>query len=377
MIMTKHLLFAFVGSSLVCGCTLVPGTEPIPKPSTTTTVEITAQWQVAPDRAVGEMAAASAGDEGAIAYAESEGHTADGFTQTRIKLQRLDSTGAIRGAAVELGVIPFEGASRITLASDGVRYIACWNGDDDKIDCATVPVGEGDASPALSTDGRWPSLAYGPGGWALAHGIAQGVVVVHLNNDGSAAGNAALIDTVGTQETPVFLSATESGFILMGKSDDSAHVQVVDNALSSVALPIDLGLNFWFHAAMAVSGTTVAVFLGKPYGGYLVILDQAAVLMGVEFDNIDFGKEGMNAALGPDGTSFGMLSADGHFGLHYGLIDGVGSSQPSEVEVNMEGPNYDRGSLAILNIKGEQFLAATGGRWQLGGSVVVARVRRQ
>src|SRR5690242_19043243 len=107
--MNKPFLFAFSAASLLCACTPVPAKDADPQPAQATSVEVVSQWQLPSDGAAGEMVATAAGDEGAMAYAESEGWTdQDGYTQTRLKLQRFDSTGAKRGAAVELGVLPSE-----------------------------------------------------------------------------------------------------------------------------------------------------------------------------------------------------------------------------------------------------------------------------
>ena len=106
-------LLASSALTLLAACSSAPADDskatpaPVPevKEPTTTTMEITAQWQANPDAAFGEIPAASSGDDGAIAYAESTGWTDQTFTETWIMLQRLDNTGAMQGPAIELGVL--------------------------------------------------------------------------------------------------------------------------------------------------------------------------------------------------------------------------------------------------------------------------------
>ena len=362
--------FALTALTVFPACSGPPTNEPDTTKPTTTTIDVTAQWPAPADGAFGEIAVASAGNEGAIAYAAVED------SKTRIMLQRLDHAGAMNGSTIELGVLALDKASRITLASDGIQYIACWAGHDETIACATAPVAEGNASPGLSMAGRWPSIAYGSGGWALGYGIAEQLAVVHLANDGTIKGEPALFAASGGADPEVILKATESGFALLGESAEKMHVFSLDKQLLSISAPIDLGRSSWFHAAMATSGTNIGVTVGKPYGSVLFVLDGKTITGGHEFDE-GGDKTGANTAIGADGDSFGIFSADFNVGLHYGLIEEAGLFPPSEIDINGTDASFFRGSLAILQLKEASFVAASQGAYSSGGKIVIARVQRR
>ena len=154
------------------------------------------------------------------------------------------------------------------------------------------------------------------------------------------------------------------------------HLHFFDNTLSQLASPLDLGQMYWFHGALAASGTKMAVSLGYPYEGRLILLDNETITETRSFI-AQAGKTGLNATLGVDGSSFGMLSADTDFGLHYGLVDEEGPSTPKAGTLDAETGVYASGALAILKVQGETFLVATQGLWKQGGKLVVALARRK
>jgi hypothetical protein len=322
------------------------------------------------------LASASAGDEGAIAYAELEALDDGGsFTRTRIKLQRLDGMGATRGSAVDLGVVESDRLSGLTLATDGKRYIACW-ADDAQIACARAPVGQGTASPGQSMAGVSPSLAYSSGTWALAYGVPGSLAIVPLASDGIASGTPVLFES---GEDPYFnplilLAATNPGFVLVG--GDNVLVRPLDFAFSPIANPIDLGVTPWAYGAIAASETSVAVSLAKPYGSNLFLFND-----GVLTDTQPFGgggKLGLRVALTTEETSFGMLmpnfQPNGGGGdplLYQRIEEGVpalAQAQEADFGLLREGPR------PLLWLKDDVFLAAT--QSFPGEEIVVARVHR-
>ncbi|MEO5728994.1 MAG: hypothetical protein ABI134_19780 [Byssovorax sp.] len=85
--------------------------------------------------------------------------------------------------------------------------------------CATVPLGEGSASPALAVAaGLSPALAHGPGGFALAYSLPGHVVAVHLASDGTVAGLPATIAAKDSASDMVLLASTKLGFALVRES---------------------------------------------------------------------------------------------------------------------------------------------------------------
>ena len=100
---------------------------------------------------MGQLAAASAGDEGAIVYTESDEADNNGVVRNLVVLQRLDAMGAASGPPVELDIVESKGYGlpALTVATDGSRYLACWEREG-SIVCAGVPVGEGSALSVLT-----------------------------------------------------------------------------------------------------------------------------------------------------------------------------------------------------------------------------------
>lgn len=341
--------------------------------------EITATWKAAPGRSFIALASATAGAEGAIAYAEVT-DSAGSSTQARIKLQRLDSAGATRGDAVELGAMASGTLSGLTLASDGSQYIACWGDEDSsQISCATVSAGQGSASPALSMAGRAPALAYNAGTWALAYGTPGHLAVVKLTSDGLAAGSPAWFDA---GEEPSFgmiplLAPTKLGFVLAGGRDVRVHQ--LDFAFAEVAAPVDLGVETWTFAAIATNESKVAISLASPAGGSDVFfLDGVTLLDKQPFDG--GGTSGLRVALAAEGASFGMLSAsaddfsaenDGAFRYHT-LTPGA----VPEVAylLSADHRNYLHAPGVLLRLKDEMFLAVT--QSNAGEEIVVARTHQ-
>lgn len=337
--------------------------------------ETTARWEAPPDGAFGALASASANDEGAIAYAELQAPDGAGsFAQTRIKLQRLDSAGALRGPSIELGVVESDNVSGLTLAGDGDRYIACWAADG-QIDCATAPAGEGSASPGQSLPGASPSLAYSSGAWALAHGVSGQIAVVRLASNGMAVGSPVMFEA---GEDAYFnllplLAPSPLGFVLVG--GDEVRVRTLDFAFSTIGDAVDLGVSPWAYGAVAASGAKIAIHLSEPYGSKLFLVQDGTVT-----DTLPFGgggKPGVRAVLTEEGASFGMLAPDvdasGYDGgeLVYRMIEPGGAA----ISERMQGVDFSvdgHDPRALLRLKGDVLVASIVQRRE----VVVARIHR-
>jgi hypothetical protein len=372
-----HLLLASSTLALLSACTSPvdspPGNDPQPTgddPAPTTSPGNTMTLQAPQGWTLGALAAASAGDEGAIAYAESDGGDADGVVKTLLKLQRLDVTGAARGAAVELGSVSSVYRPTLTLAAGGSDYLACWE-IQSQITCSTVPVSAGPAAAALSAVGVNPSLAYGSGAWALAYGVPGHLAVQRVAGDGSATGALALFDATGDTPPMALLAATKEGFVLAG-GDDDMRVYRLSGALAPEGDPVDLGASFWMRAALAASETSVAVSVSKPYGSRLFVLNQDSAITSTHELSGGY-KEGMNVALAANGATFEMLSADDEEGINYNAVAGE-KVTASETALKADHGRYTDGALALLRVHGELLLAATQG-W-LGQELIVTRVHQ-
>ncbi|MFT3776611.1 MAG: hypothetical protein QM820_65565 [Minicystis sp.] len=330
------------------------------------TTELRASWKPTPGWALRALAAASTGKEAAVAYAEENA----GGTQTVLKLQRLDGAGAVRGPAIDLGDTSLGVYDRLTLATDGDSYLACWGGDDVQITCAVAPVGEGPASAALSVAGAGPSLVYGSGSFALAYALPGQLAVTRVAGDGSAVGPTATFDAPAIEGMSgrALLAARKDGFVLAG--GDNVRVHTLDSALSPVGDPIDLGVLLWMHAAIAASDTDAVVSLAKPYGGLVFVVADGAVKSPPEL--VGGYKGGLNTAVIADGDAYGFLSADDESGLHYSTIVHGSLIEAKETLVPEHG-RFDQGYLALVRVQGETLFVATPG---FENGIVVARVQR-
>src|SRR5690242_1690599 len=111
----NRLSFLLASSTitLVAGCTaqVAPETSapdasrPDETPGPDYTATTTATLTPASGRTFGQLVAASAGDEGAIVYTESDEPDNDGVVRNLVVLQRLDATGAVSGPPVELDIV--------------------------------------------------------------------------------------------------------------------------------------------------------------------------------------------------------------------------------------------------------------------------------
>jgi len=376
-----RLLLASSTTALLAACTtpvapLPKATPPeeIPGPSYTATT--TATWVPTTGRTFQSIAAASAGDEGAVAYTESEDPTEDGVVRSHILLQLLDATGARSGPPIDLAIVELNDWARpsLALASDGKRYLACWQREA-SIACAGMAVGGGPVFAALSVEGSGPALAYGAGTFALAYARQEQVAVVRVASDGSAAGSPASFDTGAGSLPRAFLAASESGFALVSGdlgSLGNTLVQRLDGDLAPAGDPIDLGVPFWFRGAVAAYGTNVAIGLPVPYGGKVATLDGDTVTHVHAFTA--GGKLGMNVGLLAGAGSFDMLSTYdvAKPGLRYRTLQG-GEVITAEQALMTE-HDFDGSALALLRLHGDLFLAATGG--VPSEEIMVARVHR-
>ncbi len=108
------------------------------------------------------------------------------------------------------------------------------------------------------------------------------LAVQRVASDGSASGAPAMFATGADEEPTPFLAASRLGFLLAGEANgDGAnggdvYVRQLSSTLAPIADPVDLGMRFWFHGAIAASETSVAVNVAKPYGAMLFVLDLAS-----------------------------------------------------------------------------------------------------
>ena len=371
-----RLLLASSTLALLPACTepSPPVTPPLANPAPPGKPGLTASWKPGAGLGFSLLAATSAGEEGAIAYREYDGMTDPANPRSRVMLQRLDASGIVRGPVVEMSGMDSPTLGSLTLASDGSKYLACWE-QAGQTSCATAPVGEGPATAALTVVGSSPALAHGPAGFALAYGVSGHVAFARLSSDGAILGAPVLIAVDTDPTAPLHLAANKGGFgLLRGWVDQEAaatHMHALDSTFAPVGEPLDLGNPFARRGVLVSAGTGFAVSISTPYAGHVLLVDGGSITHAHDFDGGY--KVGLNVALAMDGTSLGVLSADDEMGIRYRMIDGDAVKSPTDVEEGELG-RFDDGSLAALALHGDMFVAATGG--YPDEALVVARVAR-
>lgn len=351
--------------------TTTPPPDGSPPPGTS---DLTATWKGALDHTLSNLVMASAGSEVAVAYSDWDAQDDKGLVRTTLQLRRLGPTGVVtQGSSVELGKVESTAPAKLTLATDGSQYLACWE-DGSQIACGLLGAGKGAVQPALSVVGDSPSLAHDAKGFALAYRTPGHVGLVRVASDGSAEGKPTLFDappeTVG-YEAANFLTASDHGFLLVSGAEKMT-ARPLDSAFAPTKAPLDLGVSYWFHGVIAASGGRVAVSLSKPYGGNLFLFEGGALTSSQEV--VGGGKTGIANALTADGSSgsFTMIAADdSEGGFDFSSIVG---GQVIAREQNQEQNRYDEGSVALLPVPGGLLFAATAG--VPNQEIIVARLAR-
>lgn len=255
-----RLLLASSTLALLPAC-MEPVTPPLANPAPPGKPGLTATWKPAPGVGFSQLAATSAGEEGAIAYREYDRTTDPANPRSRVMLQRLDASGIVKGPVVEMSSTDSPTLDSLALASDGSKYLACWE-QAGQTSCATAPVGEGPATAALTVAGSSPALAHGPAGFALAYGVSGHVAFARLSSDGLLLGAPVLVAVDTDAAAPLQLAANKGGFALLrGWVDQEAaatHLHALDSAFAPVGEPLDLGNPFARRGVLVSAGTGFA-----------------------------------------------------------------------------------------------------------------------
>lgn len=337
-------------------------------------------WKAAPELVFGKMALASAGHDAALAYVESTVPAGNGLIASVIRLQRLDAAGGRRGAAIELGQVTASSAPRLTIASDGTHYLACW--DDAtavKISCALAPVAQGPSLPVLSLAGLWPSLVHSAGAWTLAYGVPGNVAVAHVAGEGSLIGPATLFPVEQPAPPKALIAATTDGFALLSaptlESGEDVYVHRLNSAFAPLGAPIDLGVKLWLRDALAiaVNGARIVVSVPEPYGSHQFFIDDGAITLTLPLS--EGSKMGPDVALTVDGASFGRLAQNDNYGplLYTTFAGDQPISAPQEPESDHAVKFYES-NFAVLPIDGKLVFASTFG--PQNKEIIVAGVHR-
>jgi hypothetical protein len=317
----------------------------IPAACTTPTTASGAEWKAASGEHFWGLRAAWGGKEAAIAYAESTGST--GWA---IKLQRLTEAGAASGAVVSLGVsLAMATAGPVVgLATDGNRYMACWDqantGSD--VACAVVPVGMGGATPGFSGPGDSPTIAVGTAGWALAYGSNGKIVAQALGNDGKASGASV---NVGAQQPPSpNIVATTAGFAVVGGGYTLYRLDAMLHSVGS-AVPVGSGSS---PLGVAAAGDTVGVAWADSMQDSFVAIAANTPSTTVAADD-GMGGTYSHVAAAAGKSTFAVVWSDVGGTIGYRAVDATGTLLGSVQHVMMTA--WDDNPVAVTGV-GDGFL---------------------
>jgi hypothetical protein len=295
------------------------------------------------------------GAEAGLAYAESSG----GGTAWSVLLQRLGPDGQASGAAVTVGMstVSFPGP-HIAVATDGMRYVVCWESTATQLLCGVVPVGQGDATSGLSLNAGRPAVAYGRAGFLL---VAQGqntVLGVFLDDTAEAAGPPANISqqtgtepqVVATPSGYAVATATAGGPLEILRLPPTLQVGSPITAASSVRGPT-LGL--------AGSGEALAVVYGEDSQVSAQVITGSTASAKAKVDKA--GAQGIYSYVGaaggdPHNPSFAVTWSAFEGTIGYRALDGSGTPQGSPVDVTQVGWDDNPHAIAAL---ADAFLIAT------------------
>ncbi|RYE89585.1 MAG: hypothetical protein EOO75_11560 [Myxococcales bacterium] len=212
------------------------------------------------------------------------------------------------------------GRAHASLASDGQRYVACWDTAGSppttppgfRAVCVAVPVGGGAVTPLLSESGSGPTVAAGSQGMAVAYRPASGAIIVrYLDPDSGVAPRELPVTEpeMVFQDAPrALLAATAGGFAVVTPA--ASHFHRLDHGLEVIAGPVDLDPSIDFdwggRPVIAALGDVVAVSVRLAYGNHLYVVDEHdQVKPTIRYSG--GGKLGTDIALVAEATTFGAF----------------------------------------------------------------------
>jgi hypothetical protein len=158
----------------------------------------------APGQRFSSIRLAARGDKVALVYAESTGPST-----WQVKLQHLDLAGEVDGSPVNVATVDAPIAPVISVATDGLRYILCFEVSPSMFGCSAV---EMDAvAPAGIGAGESPSVAFGSAGFGQIYSNGSNLVSQALDLTGSPVGAPHVVLMGGGPFNPK-LTATSIGY---------------------------------------------------------------------------------------------------------------------------------------------------------------------
>jgi hypothetical protein len=247
------------------------------------------------DGRVYQLSAAATTREGALllsAYME-------GDENTHILLQALTLGGEPDGDAIELGVEPGVEDMPVSLATDGERYVACWQSASN-VQCAAIDLGAATIDLVLDVNGSGGVVAYGFDKWVVAYGVEQGASTAVVLQPLSATFELQPSKTFGELQTgtPPVLERTSDGFILFDNDVANAYnyrSTRFDASLTPVGEPISWATSYWLkQPGVFTAGPQVVLAGPKPYAAQVMSASTTQDMVSVDVPG--GGKNGMSVA---------------------------------------------------------------------------------
>jgi hypothetical protein len=195
------------------------------------------------------------GNEAGLAYVD----TASTGTSAEAYLQRFSGDGHAL-VATNLGAVLTNGTS-VPVATDGSRYIACWQPGDFIFQCASTPVGGGVATLHSFDGGNSPAVAFGVSGFVAAFYFdSMGLVAQQLDANANPVG-AAVTELAPGNNPTIALASTQTEYALAA-TNLNGPVQLYrlgPTLQAGSAIQVSAGPADGFNVSVAASGDTVGV----------------------------------------------------------------------------------------------------------------------
>ncbi|MDX2019647.1 MAG: hypothetical protein SF187_05350 [Deltaproteobacteria bacterium] len=293
------------------------------------------------------LAAASHAGWAVLAHAPMNTSEAPG------QLVWLNNAGKAVGAPQALAGRP------TTLATDGEQAIACWDRGG-AVTCQCHARGGQASRLTFEVAGSKPSLVFGNETYLLVYvGIDKQVRLQRVAAACEPVGETAVLHQAFLEQygyqIPVI--STMGGWLVA--AGDPVHLHRLGPDFTALQAPVDLKMPPWFYGSLAAVDDDFMVYLAKPYGGQIFLVQGAKVTEGSEITA--GGKQGADVLLATEGrhalavwNSGGSLQQHEMGAVAATMFAAGDATTPKPLGMQME----DWSRYALVKIGDQQRLAA-------------------